>query len=474
MEAEPLTNRKLSVQGGISKSRLQRNVYTLSLLREALQAGAMTSREVAQIQSDFMVVLQQLIPKYTRGESTSITTEAAESLMTSILYAADAYLFSLVEPERAVEELKTLGASLVYERGVIVVAQCLEETKQLYKEIRATRLDVPIEAYQLTIEEALPVFLRKYGVLFEAHNTMASIDYPLAVDDMKLQGVFYMKQYMERLKLETDFCAGYDLDDLLDLLVHYGQECRFDYRKELLNLFELVLNQAIFSVLSGGSATSIRISEGQFQQLDQRFRSCDKTQIRAAISDAMIKLRQELGLPPQTQEYLEWCLEDLVQRVANAAKTNSLRAIILSQREVEEKKSILLSYNVEDRMSDLQLRRVLHEIRMEESPENKVRIILARIRSFHDFLDLLDSDSLYGEEYNGLFHAFGEMELAILAKIVFSEELREGFVQIDARLVEHKEYPREWQQAFAHCLQGMEEEKVVAIRRLMDQIKDEG
>ncbi|AJY77309.1 hypothetical protein VN24_25555 [Paenibacillus beijingensis] len=42
----------------------------------------------------------------------------------------------------------------------------------------------------------------------------------------------------------------------------------------------------------------------------------------------------------------------------------------------------------------------------------------------HDYLDMLESDCLYGDEYDALFHAFGDMELAILAKIVFYEELR--------------------------------------------------
>jgi hypothetical protein len=51
----------------------------------------------------------------------------------------------------------------------------------------------------------LPIFLKKYNILFEAHNTMASIDYPLAVDDMSLQGVFYIRQYLERLHIESQF-----------------------------------------------------------------------------------------------------------------------------------------------------------------------------------------------------------------------------------------------------------------------------
>lgn len=52
------------------------------------------------------------------------------------------------------------------------------------------KLDVPVDAYQMTIDESLPVFMKHYDIIFEAQNTMASIDYPLAIDDIQLQGVF--------------------------------------------------------------------------------------------------------------------------------------------------------------------------------------------------------------------------------------------------------------------------------------------
>lgn len=54
------------------------------------------------------------------------------------------------------------------------------------------KLDVPVDAYNLTIDESLPVFMNNYNIIFEAQNTMASIDYPLAIDNMQLQGVFIL------------------------------------------------------------------------------------------------------------------------------------------------------------------------------------------------------------------------------------------------------------------------------------------
>ncbi|BCG58765.1 hypothetical protein [Paenibacillus sp. URB8-2] len=78
MGSEKLNNgRELTIQGGIRKSRLQRNQYTISLMNAGLRAGLLTRQEIMRIQNAFMQILQMLIKKYTRGESTSVTMETA-------------------------------------------------------------------------------------------------------------------------------------------------------------------------------------------------------------------------------------------------------------------------------------------------------------------------------------------------------------------------------------------------------------
>lgn len=110
---------------------------------------------------------------------------------------------------------------------------------------------MPVDAYTLTIDESLPVFMNHYNVIFEAQNTMASIDYPLAIDNIELQGVFYIKQYLERLLIETRFCHFFNHHDLMYVLANFGRICHFNYRIELFNIFELMINNAVFSLLSG-------------------------------------------------------------------------------------------------------------------------------------------------------------------------------------------------------------------------------
>lgn len=470
MGTEHLNNHhELTVQGSIRKSRLQRNQYTISLMNEGLRNGLLTTREAAHIQKGFMGILQELILKYTRGESTSVTTETAESLLSSIMYAADACLLDCGEPEQAMLSLQPKEVRQIYETGVQKVSQCFEETKQLYQEITTHKLDVPVDAYNLTIDESLPVFFRKYGILFNAHNSMASIDYPLASDDMRLLGVFYIRQYLERLKLENEFCAMFNQRELLNLLACYGRECRFNYRIELFNIFELVLNNAIFSVLSDGKPDSIRISGNQFKRLEEQLISLTDRQIRAAVSGAMERLQQELMIHPQLKEYMDGCRETIVQRVVNTTNYGGLQAVIIVEKDTKTEPGVMY-FSAEERITDVELRRLLQEILATGEKTDKVGLILSSIHAFHDFLDMLEAECLYGDEYDALFDALGDTELAVLGKIIFYEELRDESQDLPSILLLDNEYPMDWQMYFVRYLQSMSRERLVVLGKVIDHL----
>lgn len=235
---EQCGNQTLVTQGKMNQAHLLQNQYTISILNEGLRVGLLSSKEVYHTQEQLMSILRILIKRYTQGESSSVTSETAGSILASVLYAVDAYLLHLNNPEKAIDILKKDNVQNVYEQGIDLIHQCFDETRQLYKKLNHNKLDVEVEAYNLTIDESIPVFLKKYGIIFDAHNTMASIDYPLAIDGMSIQGVYYLRQYVTHLKLETQFCYLFSEDDLQQLLVNYGRICGFDYRIELFNIFE--------------------------------------------------------------------------------------------------------------------------------------------------------------------------------------------------------------------------------------------
>jgi hypothetical protein len=469
--AENAANRALVVRTGIDPSRLSKTQYTLSLLNEGRRAGLLNDSETDGIRNRLQSVWHNLIRRYTREESSSVAVETAESILASALYALDAYLLSLGDHDQAIACLKNGDIATLHAQGVERVHQIFRETKRLHEEIRRRKLDVPVEAYNLTIEESLPVFLKKYDIVFDAHNTMASIDYPLAVDDMRLQGVFYMKQYLKHLKLENEFCFRFEREDLLRLLQRFGSVCRFDYRIELFNIFELVLQHALFFVMSGGEAHRVTLTVSQFERLERMFVHADASEVDALFRQAMQRLKRDLRIgDPGLSDYMDRCRKALVRRIVHAAEHRHLQAVILTDTE-EQIQPAALIFHAGDGMSDVRLRQLLDEIACAETKEEKVRLIRSHFASLHDYLDMLESGCLYGDEYEALYASFGDTELAILAKIVFCEELRGGDMELQTIVSRKNDAESEWTNRLIGFLKGLSAQRIKEIERLIGRIE---
>ncbi|QTD40367.1 DUF6179 domain-containing protein [Sporosarcina sp. Te-1] len=467
MELNHAQNRSQSVSAiTINRSRLKQSQYTLTLLKEGQRAGLISSKEVYRIQVEIMQVLQQLIREYTKGESTSVTSDTAQGILASLMYAIDAYALHFREPEDAITHLGTKSVKNIHSKGIELLQQYFEEAKQLYRTIKSMRLDVPVDAYNMTIDESLPVFMNNYDIVFEGQNTMASIDYPLAVDDMKLQGVFYMKQYVERFLMETKFCHFFLHQDVLYVLKNFGKKMRFNYSIELFNIFELILNNAVFSVLSGGRANQIRISDVQYNELDQLFMSCDADKRSKLVHEAFDRIQVELEIDQELIAYINLYRDELVQRVNISAEIGSFDKLIIKE-EKEHEKSIVLLLHENDRMNDMKMRELIDRIMKSDTNSDKVRLIRENVVSLHDYLDLLNSECLYGDEYDVLFAAFWDIELAVFSKIVFYEELRgdvRDFSEIVAGGTEARE---EWESRYVEFMQQLDEERIKAIGHLI-------
>lgn len=184
---------ELYLKNNIDKTRLKANQYTVSLLNEAYRTKLLDYSIISRIQLNLMNLLKDLILRYTNGNSTSVAMDTAESLFCSLLYAIDAFALGCRSPEEAVFKLKTGVTEDIYKQGVEQTAKWFAETKALYLKVRKNKLDITLDSYNLTLNEAIPVFLESYNIIFRAHDGAGSIDYPLVFDDMSIQGVLYIK-----------------------------------------------------------------------------------------------------------------------------------------------------------------------------------------------------------------------------------------------------------------------------------------
>ncbi|MTI65360.1 MAG: hypothetical protein FH753_02030 [Firmicutes bacterium] len=459
----------------LKRSNIKKNQYTISLLNEALRVGLLNMQEVCNIQSEIKFLLKDLIMRYTKGESTSVTIETTENLLSSIMYAIDAYTYSFHSLNKAIEHLKKNDMKKIYEKGIELISLCYEETIELYKKISKNKLNVKLEAYNLTIWEAIPLFFKKYEIIFGAHNTMASIDYPLAlvVDDIEFRGVFYINKYLKHFNLETKFCKYFNEEDIEKTLENFGKMTKMDYKIELINIFELVFNNAIFSVLSGGKARNINISKYQYEYLNERLTLLNTNEITLLIERGSEILIDTLNISDlDILEYIKEYKKKFLLRVKNAVKNKSLNNLIVTGREEEFKENVYL-FKENKRMSNSDFNLTVKKISRCRKTIDKISIIKSNISSLNDMLDIFNAHCLYGKEFKLVFDLLGDMELTILSKIVFYEELRDDNRSFLNIILDSKEAKDEWQIHFIEYLQNLEKNRINFIEKYFSEINYE-
>ncbi|MDD2619653.1 MAG: DUF6179 domain-containing protein [Syntrophomonadaceae bacterium] len=455
--------KEIAKQEVLSKEHLDTNQYTLALLKEGYRAGLIRPSMLDSFQTELMALLAESIIQYTGGESTSLKVETAQRIMMSMLYSIDAGIKSLEQPGDAIALFNTSSIKEIYAQGLKALELIFEEAKQLYNEIKENKLDVPIEAYHMTIDGILQ-FFNHYDPKFNAQDTIASIDYPLLFDEMKVQGVLYIKQYLEKLALETEFCRLFPIADIKKLLFNYDRVYRINYRESLINIFEIVLNNAIFSVMSGSSGGVLHIYRSQCDYLQEKFKDMNYSQCSSRISAAIGALLGELHIEkPELRAYIHGFRKILIPRFLNALKNNSLEhLVILDEQEVHEYSYV---FDEGKRMDDDSFRSLLEQVMDCHDTSEKIRMITGRIESLGDFIDLLEADFLYDDEYKVLFNSLRDIELSILGGIVFSEEIRSDPHAFSLLTCPKKIGEMQWQQEYVDFLKSLSIEHLNAIEK---------
>lgn len=459
---------EIAKHSSIKWEALDPNQYTLTLMKEAYRTGLIDKQAIYGIQEQVMLVLRELILRYTKGESASVKTETAEGLLHSIYYCMDAYLKSFDTPEAGIELLKPSSIREVYGKGVEAVTAVFVEAEEFCRGLVKNRLEVPLEVYKTSVTEALPEFFRSYSVVLGAHDTTCSLDYPLIFDDMNVKGVFYIRNYLETLNTETEFCKLFSKADTDKLLAVYGRTCRVDYREAPVNLFEILLNNSIFSAMSGSSAANLKITRSQFEVIRERITGLDYEQTSGIVHAAAHKLIFDLNIcRAELIKYIYRYSRDFVLRVLNAAGNDNLSNIIMitAEEKVSNKGKAFIET---ERLPDAGFRHLIRRIKDCSTAEDKVRVIMSEVHSLEDYLDILNADCLFGDEYGVLFAALGDMELAVLAKALPGDELESNKLNLLTAGLADEGMAAEWQPEYLRFVRGLEENRRKRIEELSD------
>lgn len=263
-------------------SNLSKYQYTISLINECVRCEILPKAFLYNVQIKISEILKDLIMRYTKGESTSVTVEKAEKLIIGIWYTIDAYMKTFENLEIAIDTLKKEEISYIYERGKGVLKEDFKITEKLYEKTLKNQICTDLMAYNTTLS-GIENFFKYYDLEFEPDENAADIDYPLIFDDWDMVGLYYMKNYLWNLYVENEICNKFDNKDIHKILKTYGDIYKIDYRDLLINIFEMTINNAVFSILC--NSNSLEIEKEEFEKLNNNLKKITTEEVRELIEE---------------------------------------------------------------------------------------------------------------------------------------------------------------------------------------------
>lgn len=453
---------------------LDEHQYTLSLLKECIRIGRMNTESVKKIQMETIYILKELIAKFTKGESSSIKTEIAEGILNSIYYTIDFALLNCKTPEEAVSLIETFTIKNVYLKGVELIKSSIIKTKILYEEVKLKKLNVPFEIYNETIDKGIPNFFKNYEGLFSAHETVSSMDYPLIIDNMDLCGIHYMKQYLDHLAAENLFCSYFKEDDIISLMDSYGRLYNMNIRNAPINIFEVIINNSIFTTLIGKNSNDLKLSKSEYVILQNKLLNLQESELIEQIQFGIETMIVELSINQESLlTYINNYKQQFLYRISNAFKAQDFKYLIIVNGIDINIKIDHSTFEKGIKMDDEIFRHVINNILSCNSTPDKIEIITTQLNSLEDFVDTLEADCLFDFEYKAVFTVLSDVELSVLGKIVFSENLRNGLICLNTTLGLEDAMDKEeiWQEQYVHFIKSIKPERIEAIEKCINMLE---
>ncbi len=444
---------ELSRQFPLHEGMLNKEHYAQSLLQQAGQLGLITAEQAERIQLETAVLLQKQLTRFTHGVSSSVKAETAHGILSSLLFNVSLALKSLPDIPAQLDSLKSEELEVLHNQGREIAKVKVVRAKELLAKVQHTRVHTDNEAYNQTIDTAMPDFFRAYDLYYAAHDIPCMIDYPLCAEGVTLAGIEYIEAYLQKLAFENAFCACFDSVEVSRLLISYHPE----FKDLLENIFALTLTNALGSILLGKGGGHLRLTQEDVSELLSRLAPLSQQEFERVTDAAKEGLPGTVGVQGNPmQEYMNDCMNAILPRI-NVARLNDAQPVPFTVFKTAGEGEALV-FRDRERMDDERFRRLTEELRDCRNVADKLLLVRRQVKSFGDLADILAAECFFNEEYTALFGSLQDFELALLYQALPKDE--------EDGLLHRSEAEKQWQASLTAYLSALETSRRKAIEAL--------
>lgn len=391
----------------IDTTRLSEEFYLQSLITEGYNADILCNSDVEKIQLDCIELLSYKIEQYNSGYSSSIREEAAQSIMSSIVYTIGICLKAYPNADYAATALKETKVSELYSKGRKRIDALLRETKILYLKALKNKINNQNCFYNATLDSGLRKFFKKYKPDLTAQESRILPEYPLSHPVNDLVGIEFARAYIKSIYFENRFCQNFSSEDIHLLLYSYDDS----YIDSPINIYQHILKVVMSCIIAKGNIQNLRLTENDLIYLSNTFKDESVDGINKIFYTAFAKTANTLNITnAKYRRYIEASLHALASEIYSAQKTLTLDKLFFTQNKFK------IYFNADKRMDNRQYRSVLSKMMQACNINEKIKIIKTQISSLDDLEDTVIDAELSADDIMCIFAELDNTSIAILTK----------------------------------------------------------
>lgn len=324
---------EIDIVSTIKRENLDERNYFKTLIEEAYFHQMLTDDDIVNLQIQILQLLDEIVYKYNGLDSSSIRKEVLKDISNSNNYTIGVYLKTFRNPDEALKEIKQKGVKKAYQEGRKKIDRMLNIIRLMYIKVKQNKLNIENDTYNDTIIDGIQGFLKIYNPDFKAQDMRITADYPLYNNLIgKLDGVEFIKEYLNSLYLENLFCMKFFEEKIEYLLYGYSH----DYKELIINIFEIVLLEVIACKLVNRDIQDLAISIFELNEIYELFKNKNNIEIKNTVIKAYQSVLCEIGLDSnEYKKYIEKNLDNITQMIINAVKQQTLDKLFIPQKFIE-------------------------------------------------------------------------------------------------------------------------------------------
>jgi hypothetical protein len=400
------------------------------------------------LESEFLSLLAREASLIAMCDS-SLRIERAQDLLHSLRFSMGIFL-KRYDMDKAVKLLQTESLRTLLKQSRDYLKSCIKEARVVYDKLVVLPFSTNNRAYNDTVFSALPAFFARYDALQAAHEIPCSIDYPLFLQNINLEGIEFISSYLNSLYVETRFLACFETNTVTELLSSYCPEPD----EQLINLFEPVLFNAVGRCMLQEAPLPLDITLLMQERIFYWLGTLKIPSRTDAVRQAAVRLTRELGLAAdeETTRYLLRLAQEKFLVSLNLFMANGTPHVFTAFL-AKARHTASVSLRPAPPMPDDALRRLIDELSSCRFLSDKLSMVSHDIHSLDDWLEVIPL-CFSEEEYDEVFSILSTMELAAVARRI--EKERSDF-----------EPPPAWQSAFLRYIATLHGERAVSFHALM-------